>query len=204
MREELDAPNEYFFDQNTRELFFLPNSTMAPPTSAVVPVLANLIEIQGTQATPVIGVSLLGLTVTDNRPTFWDPRGNPSGGDWALERMGAVMVEGAERLTIENCNFTRLDSNAVFLSGYTRNVTIANNTWSNLGQNAIASWGKPHDFNNGTSGNFPRYTRVENNWASELGVIQKQSSFYFQAETAQPIIRNNVVYNIPRGECGDR
>ena len=69
-----------------------------------------------------------------------------------------------------------------------------------VAENAIASWGKPHDFNNGTSGNFPRYTRMEGNWASELGVIQKQSSFYFQAETAQPVIRNNVVYNIPRGE----
>ena len=198
VREELDAPNEYFFDRGARELFFRPNGTSRPPAAAVVPVLANLIEIRGTQAAPVTDISLLGLTVTDNRPTFFDPRGNPSGGDWALERLGAVMVEGAELLTVAGCTFTRLDSNALFLSGYTRNVSIVNNTWRSLGQNAIAAWGRPHDFNNGTSGNFPRYTRVEGNWASELGIIQKQSSFYFQAETAESTIRNNVVYNIPR------
>jgi len=121
-----------------------------------------------------------------------------AGGDWALERMGAVMVEGAEQLTVAGCTFTRLDSNALFLSGYTRNVSILNNTFHSVGQNAIAAWGRPHDFNNGTSGDFPRYTKVEGNWASELGLIQKQSSFYFQAETAQSTIWNNVVYNIPR------
>jgi hypothetical protein len=198
VREELDGPNEYFFDRETRELFFRPNGTSTPPAAAVVPVLANLIEIRGTQATPVTGVSLLGLTLVDNRPTFFDPRGAPSGGDWALERMGAVMVEGAELLTVEGCTFTRLDSNALFLSGYTRNVSIVNNTWVSLGQNAIAAWGKPHDFNNGTSGNFPRFTKVEGNWASDLGLIQKQSSFYFQAETAQSTIRNNIVFNSPR------
>lgn len=35
----------------------------------------------------------------------------------ALERMGAILLEGTEGVTIDNCRFTRLDSNAVFLSG---------------------------------------------------------------------------------------
>jgi hypothetical protein len=31
-----------------------------------------------------------------------------------------------------------------------------------------------------------------------VGIIQKQSSFYFQATTAETVISNNVVFNIPR------
>ena len=53
-------------------------------------------------------------------------QGNPSGGDWSLERMGAVMLEGVEDTLIARCSFTKLDSNALFLSGYSRRAIIAN------------------------------------------------------------------------------
>eukprot|EP00966_Prymnesium_polylepis_P226940 5250770-Prymnesium_polylepis.2 len=32
-----------------------------------------------------------------------EPRTNPSGGDWALEREGAVRLEGTEAVTISHC-----------------------------------------------------------------------------------------------------
>jgi hypothetical protein len=111
--------------------------------------------------------------------------------------MGAVMLEGVEDTLISRCTFTKLDSNALFLSGYARRVVIENNTFSWLGQNAIASWGRP-EYNNGLNGDQPRGTTVVGNWATELGIIQKQSSFYFQAETAQAKILKNICFNIPR------
>lgn len=197
MREDLDAENEYWFDETAQELHFYYNGTGPPPSEAVVPKLANLIELQGAQAYPVRNVSLVGLTFTANRPTFMEPRGNPSGGDWSLERMGAVMLEGVEHTLVAGCTFTKLDSNALFLSGYSRHAVITNNSFSWLGQNAIASWGKSN-FNDGTNGDQPRGTVVSGNWATEVGVIQKQSSMYFQAETAQATIVDNVCFNIPR------
>jgi hypothetical protein len=42
--------------------------------------------------------------------------------------------------------------------------------------------------NDGTNGEFPRYTLLANNWAHDVGIIQKQSSFYFQARRS-PIKR---------------
>jgi len=141
---------------------------------------------------------LLGLKITANRPSFMEPRANPSGGDWALERRGAILVEGATNMLIQDCEFTRLDSNAISLNGFNRHVTIDHNRFSWLGQNGIASWGRPENYNDGTKGNFPRYTTVTSNVATEVGVIQKQSSFYFQAETAEATIESNICYNIPR------
>jgi hypothetical protein len=193
----LDAPNEFWYDEAAKNLYFYYNGTGTPPNEASVPSLANLIELQGAQAYPIRNVSLLGLTFTANRPTFMEPRGNPSGGDWGLERMGAVMLEGVEDTLISGCTFTMLDSNALFLSGYSRRAVIANNSFAWLGQNAIASWGKPL-YNDGTNGDQPRGTVVRGNYATEVGIIQKQSSMYFQAETAQATIVDNIAYNIPR------
>ena len=40
------------------------------------------------------------LALTATRPTFFDARGVPAGGDWALERVGAVMAEGVEGFAV--------------------------------------------------------------------------------------------------------
>jgi hypothetical protein len=198
--EELDAPNEFFFDSQTNELYLWYNDTSlfpGPGVEMVVPTLSTLIALRGSQVNPVRNVSLVGLTFTQNRPTFFEPRGNPSGGDWSMERLGAVLAEGVEGLRLEANTFTKLDTHAVFLSGYSRNATIERNHFFSLGASAVASWGKPDDVD-GTNGDQPRFTKLLGNWAHDLGFIQKQSSFYFQAESCQAEISDNIVFNIPR------
>jgi hypothetical protein len=82
--EELDGPNEWFFDVKTHTLYFAPNTTEvngAPDAEIVVPTLATFISISGSKAAPVRNVSLVGLEFTASRPTFMEARTNPSGGD---------------------------------------------------------------------------------------------------------------------------
>eukprot|EP01052_Picozoa_sp_SAG31_P052579 SAG31_NODE_13042_length_897_cov_0.740602_2_plen_115_part_00 len=76
-------------------------------------------------------------------------------------------------------------------------MIVDRNEFAWLGQNAIASWGRAKRFN-GTDGEFPRYTQITGNLARELGLIQKQSSFYFQAETAEALLAGNIAFNLPR------
>jgi hypothetical protein len=206
IQEELDAPNEFWFDPVPRQLYLIPNATggsgqhrgaVTPPSDVVVPTLINLFKVSGSQAMPVVNVSFRGITLTANRPSFMEPRSNPSGGDWALERMGAILFEGTQNVSVAGCTFEKLDSNAIFLSGYNQGAAIVRNHFRWLGQSAIASWGRPLD-NDATNGDFPRWTLIEGNFVHEIGHIQKQSSFYFQAETAQTTLRNNICFNIPR------
>jgi hypothetical protein len=213
--EELDADNEFFYDASAQKLYFMPNQTavdssstyagglVAPSTEAVVPTLDQMIDIVGTQAKPVKDVTIgPGITFMANRPTFMEPRTNPSSGDWSLERQGAIRLEGTERVLIQGCLFTKLDCNAISINGYNRHATIDKNEFVWLGLGAIASWGRePKDLtklNDGTGGEQPRYTVATNNFVHEIGHIQKQSSFYFQAITALATIQNNIVFNIPR------
>lgn len=73
-----------------------------------------------------------------------------------------------------------------------------------VAESAIASWGyldnetMSNMTNSGLGGLQPRRTLIQRNWVHEIGHIQKQSSFYFQAITAETTIENNVVFNIPR------
>ena len=152
----------------------------------------------GTQLDPVKRLTLRNLTFTATRETMLDGRWTtPSGGDWALNRNGAVFVEGSQGLVIEHCTFTRLDSTALFLSRYNRGANITENEFVWLGQNAMAAWGET-DGVDGTGGEQPRGTRVVGNVCHEIGHYQKQSSCWFQAKTAQTVLRANIFFNGPR------
>jgi hypothetical protein len=86
-------------------------------------------------------------------------------------------LEGTEHCSVIGCNFSRLDSNALFLSGYNRFALVQRNNFEWLGQSAIASWGRTN-YNDGTDGDQPRFSMVVENFLREIGHIQKQSSFY--------------------------
>ena len=111
--------------------------------------------------------------------------------------MGALLLEGTEDALIADCLFERIDGNAVFLSGYNRRAQVLRNEFALLGNNAVASWGRSVDFD-GTGGQQPRHSLIMGNIAHDVGLEQKQSSFYFQAQSCENVIAANIVYNIPR------
>ena len=158
------------------------------------------------------GVSIKGLTIRDARYTYLDPHGMPSGGDWALQRSGAVYVESAENVTIEGNEFTRVDGNALSINGYVRGLVVHDNDFNWIGDSAMASWGHTSFCLNancsknlpakvgpdGRGGEQPRGSVITSNLIREIGLYQKQSSAWFQATTAQTRLEGNVHFNGPR------
>jgi hypothetical protein len=216
--EELDNPGEFFFEKSTSMLYLYYNGTGAPPadTKVVVPQKQVLLNATGSRWDPIKNVKLSGITYTASAHTYMMPHGVPSAGDWALDRYAAVFLEGTEGAMVDGCTFERLDGNAVMVSGYNRNATIQMSDFSFIGGNAVAAWGHTNETEttgspsylpltnypkggvDGTDGNHPRYTTVISNTAREIGLYEKQSSFYIQAKTAQSIIKGNVFFNGPR------
>src|SRR5689334_7413698 len=81
----------------------------------------------GNQSNPIENVTIRGITFRDTEYTYLLDHGMPSGGDWALQRTGAIYIEGAINMVIESNLFTRLDGNAISINRFTRNITIFNN-----------------------------------------------------------------------------
>merc|ERR1719150_1277716 len=58
--EELDAENEFFYDQHSKRLYLIYNGTGSPPNQVVVPTLTNMIEMRGDKHKPVRNITLKG------------------------------------------------------------------------------------------------------------------------------------------------
>ena len=208
--ELLDAPNEHFVDTDTTPptLYYQGNSTTGAPSPSLVvsvPVLKALVVANATQAAPIAGLTISGLGFRDTMPTYMDPHGVPSGGDWALERLGALYFEGTTGLTVDDCLFERLDGNALMLSGFHRGATISNSHFAWTGDTAIAAWGRTDELSDGgihgwdaTAGDIPQGTTIVGNIMRETGIWEKQSSCFFQAKTAGSTLLRNLCFNLPR------
>ncbi len=71
----------------------------------------------------------------------------------------------------------------------------------------MASWGDTTTLSDGSAplggpdgrnGDQPRFTHVRYNMAHEIGIWEKQSSMWFQAQTCQTHFEYNVFFNGPR------
>eukprot|EP00397_Hematodinium_sp_SG-2012_P008391 GEMP01008450.1.p1 GENE.GEMP01008450.1~~GEMP01008450.1.p1 ORF type:complete len:826 (-),score=200.92 GEMP01008450.1:1024-3501(-) len=213
--EELDYPGEFFYNRTTEQLFYYPNATAqgsdGPPpkdTEFVVPKIQVLLRIAGDhQYNPVRNVSVHGIHFTSSAYTYLEPHGVPSAGDWALERFAALFAENTTHTRVSHSTFTRLDGNGLMISGFNRDFHLLESDFAYIGGSAIASWGYTNETSghnhpqagiDGTDGNHPRYTIVEHCSVREVGLYEKQSSFFVQAKTAQSTIRGNVFFNGPR------
>jgi hypothetical protein len=84
---ELDAPDEFYYDRHAGRLYVVANETdaSAPPSGSFVAVPAanhTLMSTVGTQATPVVGLTVSAMGFRDAAWTMLQPHGVPSGGDW--------------------------------------------------------------------------------------------------------------------------
>jgi hypothetical protein len=204
--EELDAPSEFFYDPSSNKLYLWSNGSDTAPADGtlVVPVLTVLINATGNQSNPVLDVGFQGIGFVDSAPAYLEPHGTPAGGDWAIERSGALFFEGSIGTVLDGNLFTTLDGNGVFFSGFTRNATVSRNEFVSIGETAILQWGYtdgspvPGMGFDATAGNQPRGTQVLYNLVHEVGLWTKQNSFYFQSESFGNIIQGNIAYNGPR------
>lgn len=86
-------------------------------------------------------------------------KGVPSGGDWGLQRSGAIILDGTVGTTISNVTMERNDGNAILISGHNMETKVTGCDIRFTGDTAIAAWGRTDEFgNNGTNGIYVRTT----------------------------------------------
>eukprot|EP01084_Bolivina_argentea_P276102 471023_1 len=199
--DELDIVNEWYFDKQSGDLYYWPNTTLAPNqtnSNLIIGNLATLFDFSSPSHTnPLFNVTISDISFRDTRYTYMDRWGTPSGGDWGLFRGGAIFLENTTNCNISNSAFINLDGNGIMLSGYNRNTTIYRNEFEYLGQNVLAAWGYTDDYD-GTNGLQPRHTYIIQNYVHDIGYFQDQSSPWFQAKACQSYLDKNIFFNLPR------
>ena len=211
--EELDMRHEWYYNQTEMTLYYYNNLTQNKPPSCdddmfEITNLKVLMNFKGNQSMPIKNVTIRGITFQDAAYTEFEPHAMPSGGDWTIQRIGAITIEGVEEFNITQNVFTRNDGLGIILNRYNRNVTIEKNEFVWNGDTAIALFGDTEGFTfensnttmgfDGTTGIQPRFINVLGNYVHELGIWEKQSSFYFQAKSCQNQVKNNIFFNGPR------
>lgn len=159
--EELDVPGEWYHDVLERKIYYFPvspstpNTTFDASTEVVAAQLSTVIRVGGAAggadpaasglwSPPAAGIVLEGLTITETRTTTLDRYEVPSGGDWAVARLAALVLENAEDITVKRCVFDQVGGNAVLLSNHVANSTIEDCEFDHMGDSGVVSLGSAH------------------------------------------------------------
>lgn len=165
IREELDAPGEWFHDTEEKFLYYRPGKDvdMTSASFETVMQVKHLIEIHGDFKRPVAEMDIQksgnglprtvvktyetirpvkhirfeGFRFTGTARTFMETREPLLRSDWSIYRGGAIHLRGTVAIAIEKCDFEELGGNAVFVDGYNRNVIIRGNRFENNGASDV-------------------------------------------------------------------
>ncbi len=218
VREELDAPGEWFLDARRHRLYFHPPAGLKLETAVVEATrLRSLVEFRGTEAQPVRFVTLRGLTFRHAARTVMDTREPLMRSDWAIYRGGALFFAGAEDCAVEDVFLDQMGGNAIFVNNYNRRVAVRRCRIARAGASGVCFVGDPQATRNPLlhydqvnqledldrtpgprTANYPADCLVEDCLIHLTGRVEKQTAGV-QIQLAQGItVRHCSIYDMPR------
>ena len=218
IREELDAPGEWFHDRKAGQLLFYPPRGVDLANATVsIARLRSLVELRGSQGKPVRNIGFSGLTFRHATRTFMDTNEPIQRSDWAIYRGGAVFFEGTEDCMLDRCILEQLGGNAVFVSNYNRRVRIQTCRIQGCGASGVAFLGNPAAVRSSRTkedrridyadldrlpgpltDDYPAECTVENCLISDLGRVEKQVAGVEISMARRITVRNCSIYDVPR------
>ena len=166
--EELDSPNEWFLDKNSRILYFIPNGTI--PDIFVASQIPCLISLHGNSIhEPVSNVLIRGLIFTQTSNTYLRDYMVPSGGDWSVHRGGTIFLNSTINITISENLFTELGSNAIVVVDFNEALSICLNEFVWLADSAIILVGTTNGIDGFNVTSQPTNVCVQSNIIHETG-----------------------------------
>jgi hypothetical protein len=215
--EELDAPGEWFLDEQSSTLYYYPPVGLDLNKATVDIVrLKNLISIGDASLPHIQNLALAGLTFRHTLRTFMETREPLLRSDWRIYRGGAIHIEGAEDLAIENCFFDQVGGNAIFMSGYNRRVHVRGCRIEEAGASGVCFVGRPEAVRNATtfpqklsfnaidltqgprSETYSKDSSVEDTLVVATGRVEKQSAPIEISMSQSITISHCSLYGVPR------
>lgn len=216
--EELDAPDEFYFNPDNQKLYWKSEQENIPNNSFVeIPILKELFFIRGTKDQKVSGISIEGIQFSQSKRTFMEVYEPLLRSDWTIYRGGAIFLENAEDCEITSCEFSDLGGNGIFISGYNRDIRITKNHIHDLGATGVAFVGLnssvrspafqysefvPLESMDTVRGpkteEYPADCIVDNNLIYRIGRIEKQVAGVQLSMSMDITVSYNSIYDVPR------
>ena len=217
--EELDAPNEWFYDSVEGVLYFYPPKDIDIEQAIFAVVTTEeLFRIVGTPEHPITDIGFEGLRFENtHRTLFTGEYERPLRGDWGIVRKGAIFLENACRVTINKCAFSDMGGNAIMMSGYNEDHSVTNNEFTCIGATGVMTFGKmsavrdPSTYDNDNhktkisdyipgpkDDNFPRNIKISDNYFYDIGVYEKQTAAVCMSISSQVTVSRNTIHHTSR------
>ncbi len=217
--EELDVEKEWYLDRKKSILYFKPEKGIELKNANVeVAYLENFIKVIGTEDKPVQYLSFDGFHFNRTIRTFMKCKDKLMRSDWTIYRSGAIFFEGTEHCVIENCEFSQIGGNAVFMNSYNRNSSVTGCHIHDIGANAICFVGDTSAVRNPKfvpygppvsnqeldlipdpkNNQYPAYCVADNNLIHDFGKVEKQVAGVEISIAAYITVSHNSIYDCPR------
>ncbi|KQV59573.1 hypothetical protein ASC95_28055 [Pelomonas sp. Root1217] len=215
--EELDAPSEWFHDRKEGWLYVKPSANAQPPARGFRGSAHEaLIRIEG-RAEVVQHVRVQRLVFRETEPTYLKATEPLLRSDWKFYRVGAVTIENAGDIRIEDSDFADLGGHGVVVSGRAEQVAISGNHIHDIGGTAIAFVGRPEavrsplfeyyqrlelaaiDRTPGPKSDvYPKDSQASDNLIHDIGQIDRQATGVQLSMAARITVDHNSIYRMPR------
>lgn len=218
IREELDAPNEWFLDREANKLYLKPAPSVDLAAAAVeVGELDELVTLTGASPSdPIHDIVFENLAFErTHRTLFNNAFESLSRGDWSVVRKGAATVKNSRDVTFTASSFTDLGGNGIFLDGYNSGTKVTASRFENNGATDVHVVGSPaavrdyagnyfttpriSDLGTGPkTEDYPRDVLIEGNIMRNNGRYEKQTSSVNISMALDVTVRGNSLSDSPR------
>lgn len=192
--EGLTAPGEWMVNTREGRLYLWPRDGETPGDDIAIPVLTEIIRIEGTARQWAQHLIIDGLTFTQGDRMRWPQERLAIQHDWDLYDFPNAMLRlrHAEQVTIRNCRFVDSGSHGVRLDGHAVDHRLIANEFARLGGGAIALIGD-------LPGNRDEHHHheVAQNHIHHCAILWWHSSAIILAQSGQNVVRDNLIHHMP-------
>lgn len=216
-RELLDTPGEWYVDKGRGEVYYMPKDGQdLSRANVTVPVVQDLVDLNGTRAKPVTHVSFQGITFSYST---WLAPSSPEGliegqagfrmvgkdnPDFDSTRLnwkktpGAVNVSHGQQIGFTGNTFTHLGAVGLNLNTGSQNTGITGNVFREIAATGIqvggVEWGDAHPDD---PRDVTKNTTVSNNVVTKVADQYNGSVGILAGYTDSTVITHNKVYDLP-------
>lgn len=217
--EELDAPQEWYYNKQEGNLYFWPAKELNCETANFeIVTTEELFRIEGTLQQPIKDITFeeIGFAHT-HRTLFTGQYERPLRGDWGMVRMAAIALENTQNIQIKNCCFNDIGGNAILMSGYNKGNVVDWCDFTGVGATGVLLFGKMSavrdpscydgennktiiaDYTPGPKDeNYPRQNVVANCYFYDIGVYEKQTAAVCMSISHKNTVQKCTVHHTSR------